>query len=103
MMGAPGTQRWIAAQKAARARARREALARAMRRFLIGVLVVLIVLAAAPYALAAPADSCAPVARSAYFGGGLLLGGLGGYLLGLPAGVCLGRMRRLQGMGRRNP
>lgn len=87
-MGAPGTARWIAAQKAARIRLRNEAIARALRRFVIGAALLLILLSLAPVAFAGDAaPACATIAGALHgpslvfaavvFGtGGLILGAL---------------------------
>lgn len=77
-MGAPGTARWIAAQKAARARLRREAIALALRRAFLGVLVVLFLLLVSPYALAA---DCGDVDAATLLGG-IAMGAAGGWVVG---------------------
>lgn len=80
MMGAPGTARWIAAQKAARARLRREAVDRVLRRIAIGGLILIVLALVAPYAVACdvpPSDAM-----------GATLGVV--FLIGLACGVVAG-------------
>lgn len=90
MMGAPGTARWIEAQKAARARLRREAVDRALRRIAIGGLVLIVIAL-----LLSPAD--AAVAPSELHGQSIaiiwLIAELAGMFFGFVAGVCYAAWR----------
>lgn len=62
-MGAPGTDRWIAAHAAQRARLRRESMDRALRRFVIAALCCIPLLLLAPKAWGAAVQSCEAFGR----------------------------------------
>lgn len=88
MMGAPGTARWIAAQKAARVRLRNEMLARALRRFVIGAALLIVLLLVAPALFASDAATVADRCPSLE-AGSLVFGVVVGWLGGMIAGTFL--------------